>query len=122
VFGGFASKELAKRIEDSGCTFVISASCGIEPKGPVEYKPLVDGALKISKHKPSKGLLFLKRHTIKGHTPPELAPDGGKGPGGIPEFDWETEMYLTRRGVGGRSKCWECVPVASEEPAYTLCE
>lgn len=33
VFGGFASKELAKRIEDSKCKMIITSSCGLEPKG-----------------------------------------------------------------------------------------
>lgn len=112
VFGGFASKELAKRMEDSSCSFVLSASCGLEPKGPVDYKPLVDGAIKISKHKPSKGLLFLKRFGINGHSAPNLVKDGAKGPSGIPEFDWEHEMSLVRKSG---DKCWECVPVASEE-------
>lgn len=38
VFGGFASAELAKRIEDSKATVVLTASCGIEPKGVIPYK------------------------------------------------------------------------------------
>lgn len=120
VFGGFAPKELAKRIQDSGCKMVIAASCGLEPKGPVDYKPLVDEALKVSKHKPSSGLLFLRRHTIKGHTPAQCARDGGNGPAGLPEWDWEQEARLTADKVGGRSPCWECVPVASEDPIYTI--
>lgn len=38
VFGGFASAELAKRIEDSKAKVVLTASCGIEPKGVIPYK------------------------------------------------------------------------------------
>ncbi|TKY90591.1 hypothetical protein EX895_000589 [Sporisorium graminicola] len=120
VFGGFAPKELAKRIQDSGCKMVIAASCGLEPKGPVDYKPLVDEALKVSEHKPESGLLFLRRHTIKGHTPAQCASDGGNGPAGLPEWDWEIESKLTADKAGGRSPCWECVPVASEDPIYTI--
>jgi propionyl-CoA synthetase len=116
VFGGFAPKELAKRIEDSKCRFVIAASCGLEPKGPVAYKPLVDGALGHSKHKP-EGLLFLRRHTIQGHEPPVVNP---KGAAGVRELDWDEEIKLVRDGVDGRHKCWSCIPVASEEPVYTL--
>lgn len=119
VFGGFAPKELAKRVQDSKCKLVIAASCGLEPKGPVDYKPLVDDALRVSEHKPDAGLLFLKRHTIKGHNPPECVKDGASGPAGVPEWDWETECRLTERKVGGRQPCWECVPVASEDPIYS---
>jgi len=38
VFGGFASAELAKRIEDSKAKVVLTASCGMEPKGVIPYK------------------------------------------------------------------------------------
>jgi propionyl-CoA synthetase len=38
VFGGFAAAELAKRIDDSKATVVLTASCGIEPKGVIPYK------------------------------------------------------------------------------------
>lgn len=119
VFGGFAPKELAKRIQDSGCKMVIAASCGLEPKGLMDYKPLVDEALKVSEHKPEAGLLFLRRHTIKGHTPSQCAKDGGKGPAGLPEWDWEDEVELTKGKKGGREGCWDCVPVASEDPIYS---
>jgi propionyl-CoA synthetase len=38
VFGGFAPKELAKRIDDSKPKIVLTASCGIEPKRIIPYK------------------------------------------------------------------------------------
>jgi len=38
VFGGFASAELAKRIEDSKAKVILTASCGMEPKGVIPYK------------------------------------------------------------------------------------
>ncbi len=117
VFGGFAPKELAKRIQDSGCKMVIAASCGLEPKGPVDYKPLVDEALKVSEHKPSSGLLFLRRHTIKGHTPAQCARDGGNGPAGLPEWDWEQECNLTADKVAGRSPCWNASPLRVKTPS-----
>src|SRR6476659_7076121 len=52
VFGGFAAKELATRINDAKPKVVVSASCGIEIKRIVEYKPLLDKALSISRHQP----------------------------------------------------------------------
>jgi Acyl-coenzyme A synthetases/AMP-(fatty) acid ligases len=53
VFGGFASRELAKRIEDAEPKIIITASCGIEVDRIIPYKPLLDGALALCTHKPS---------------------------------------------------------------------
>ena len=54
VFGGFASNELASRIDDSKAKLLVTASCGFEPGRTVEYKPLVDEAIKQAQHKISK--------------------------------------------------------------------
>lgn len=53
VFGGFAAKELAARIDDSEPRLIISASCGLEPGRVVAYKPLLDEAISLSSKKPS---------------------------------------------------------------------
>ena len=45
VFGGFASNELAKRIDDAKPRLILSASCGIEVNRVIAYKPLLDGAI-----------------------------------------------------------------------------
>jgi len=58
VFGGFASNELASRIDDSKAKILVTASCGFEPGRTVEYKPLVDEAIKIANHKIEKMILF----------------------------------------------------------------
>ena len=47
VFGGFASKELAVRIDDATPRLIISASCGIEPSRKVPYKPLLDESIAL---------------------------------------------------------------------------
>jgi propionyl-CoA synthetase len=52
VFGGFAAKELATRIDDSTPKAIIAASCGLEPGRTVAYKPLLDGAIGMAAHKP----------------------------------------------------------------------
>ena len=52
VFGGFASKELAVRIDDAKPRAIILGSCGIEPSGIIPYKPLLDKAVEQSDHKP----------------------------------------------------------------------
>jgi len=61
VFGGFAANELASRIDDSKAKILVTASCGFEPGRTVEYKPLVDKALEIAKHKPEKLILYQRK-------------------------------------------------------------
>ncbi len=58
VFGGFASNELAIRIDDAKPVVMITASCGIEGKKVIEYKPLLDKAIDIAKHKPQKCIIY----------------------------------------------------------------
>jgi propionyl-CoA synthetase len=52
VFGGFAAKELATRINDAKPKAIVSASCGIEVKKVIKYKPLLDEAIDMADHKP----------------------------------------------------------------------
>ena len=58
VFGGFASKELATRIDDSEPKVILTASCGIETSRIVKYKPLLDEAINLAAVKPEKVLLL----------------------------------------------------------------
>jgi propionyl-CoA synthetase len=58
VFGGFAANELASRIDDSKAKLIVSASCGYEPGKTVEYKPLLNKAIDLAKHKPNKCIIF----------------------------------------------------------------
>src|SRR5438552_13149593 len=60
VFGGFASPELAARIDDAKPKVVVTASCGIEPGRLVAYKPLVDNAIDTAKHKPDGCVVYLR--------------------------------------------------------------
>ena len=57
VFGGFASGSLASRIEDASPRVVISADAGSRGGKVVEYKPLLDEAIRLSAHKPASVLL-----------------------------------------------------------------
>ncbi len=52
VFGGFASNELAVRLEDAEPKVLLTASCGIEIDKVLPYKPLVDKAIMESRWKP----------------------------------------------------------------------
>ncbi|HEV3381216.1 MAG TPA: propionyl-CoA synthetase [Trebonia sp.] len=58
VFGGFAARELALRIDDAKPKVIVAASCGIEGKRVVEYKPILDAAIGEAEHKPDKTIVF----------------------------------------------------------------
>src|SRR6476646_11068481 len=58
VFGGFAAKELATRIEDAKPKLIFSASCGLEPGRLVHYKPLLDEAINLSSIKPEACIIL----------------------------------------------------------------
>lgn len=47
VFGGFAAKELANRIDDCNPKLLIVSSCGIEPGKHIKYVPILEDALKF---------------------------------------------------------------------------
>ena len=74
VFGGFASNELASRIDDSKAKILITASCGFEPGRTVQYKPLVNGALNLANHKLNKVIFFQRKdNEVKLNAPLEIS-------------------------------------------------
>ncbi len=99
VFGGFASNELAKRIDDAKPKVVVSASCGIEPDRIVSYKPLLDEAIQLSDHQPDKCIIFQRA---------ELEADLLPGR----DVDW-------REAHNGASRA-DVVPVEATDPVYIL--
>jgi propionyl-CoA synthetase len=99
VFGGFAAPELATRIDDATPVAIIAGSCGIEPGRVVPYKPLLDEAITIAKHKPSQ-CIILQRQEYLGNMV------AGR------DVDWMDVMSA------GYSQ--ECVPLASTDPLYIL--
>ena len=99
VFGGFASAELAKRINDARPRAVIAASCGIEPATVVHYKPLLDAAIDQAAHKPDFCVIFQREQEVAALTE-------GR------DHDW----FAVQHGVAPA----ECVPVAGNHPAYIL--
>lgn len=52
VFGGFASNELAVRINDAKPKVIMSATCGIEINRIIAYMPLLNEAIELATHKP----------------------------------------------------------------------
>jgi propionyl-CoA synthetase len=103
VFGGFAAKELATRIEDARPKLMLSASCGLEPGRIVHYKPLLDEAIKLSSVKP-EACIILQR--------PQQACDLLKGR----DHDWAS----LRRAALDAGKTASCVPVLATDPLYIL--
>jgi propionyl-CoA synthetase len=99
VFGGFAPKELATRIDDAKPRLILSASCGIEVNRVVPYKPLLDQAIAFATSKPERCLILQR--------PQERAP---LVPGR--DLDWHEAC------VGAEAV--ECVPVAATDPLYIL--
>jgi propionyl-CoA synthetase len=103
VFGGFAANELAARIEDAAPRVILAASCGLEPTRVVAYKPLLDEAIRLSRHKPD-ACLVLQR--------PQCRAEMGAGR----DRDWaEAVADAAARGVSA-----ECVPVRATDPLYIL--
>jgi len=99
VFGGFAPHELAVRIEDACPKLILSASCGIEPKGPIAYKPLLDKAIELSSHKPQRCVIF-SRPQVKAELDPSR------------DMDWHDALQGVQP-VG-------CVNVYATDPLYIL--
>jgi len=69
VFGGFAAKELANRIDHAKPKLVLSASCGIGPGHIVTYKKLLDEAISLSKAKPEACIILQRPHAEAGMIP-----------------------------------------------------
>ena len=99
VFGGFASAELAVRINDSTPKVIVLASCGIEPARIVDYKPLLDGAIDVAEHKPDACIVLQRDEQ------PAMLVDGR-------DCEWQAEM--------AKATPADCVPVAATDPLYIL--
>jgi propionyl-CoA synthetase len=103
VFGGFASNELATRIDDARPKLVVTASCGIEPGRIVAYKPLLDRAIELASHKPAACLVLQREQQTC-----DLV--AGR------DFDLAELMEAARR----RNEDVACVPVAATDTLYIL--
>ncbi len=99
VFGGFAPNELAIRIDDAKPKVMISASCGIEGKKVLAYKPLLDEAIRIAAHKPEKCVIYQR---------PQVSAELAAGR----DLDWNAFVKNAAPAP--------CVPVAATDPLYIL--
>ncbi|KAL3263869.1 hypothetical protein ABHI18_001336 [Aspergillus niger] len=106
VFGGFAAKSLAQRIEAAKPRVLMTASCGIEgSKGPIAYRPLVEGAIELSHFKPEKVIVW-QRDQLRWNNPDKLAG----------QRNWQRLVKSARmRGIRA-----EPVPVKSTDGLYII--
>jgi propionyl-CoA synthetase len=101
VFGGFASVSLASRIDDATPKVIVSADAGSRGGKVTAYKPLLDEAIRLSRHKPQSVLLV-----DRGLAPMERVP--GR------DHDWKTVLG---KQEGVRVDCeW----LASTDISYTI--
>jgi len=99
VFGGFAANELAIRIDDATPKLILTASCGIEFDKTVAYKPLVDKAIALAKHKPERTIVC-QRPMLSAEMNPAR------------DLDWyecQKDAPLT-----------QCTPVRGDDPLYII--
>jgi propionyl-CoA synthetase len=98
VFGGFAAPELAARIDDARPKVILSASCGLEPTRIVEYKPLLDDALRLAHYPPNRCLILQRAQAPASMTARDV--------------DW-VEVVAAALPV-------DPVPISSTDPLYIL--
>ena len=99
VFGGFASHELASRIDDAKPKLVLSASCGIEVDRIIPYKPLLDAALDLAETDVAHCVILQR---------PQLEAELVAGRD-LDWADWETAAEDA-----------DCVTVAATDPLYII--
>jgi propionyl-CoA synthetase len=99
VFGGFAAAELATRIDDAKPVLIVSASCGLEGARVLAYKPLLDSALDLAKHRPAHVLIKQR---------PQAQADLKAGR----DVDWDDAV--------SKAEPAPCVPVDATDPLYIL--
>jgi propionyl-CoA synthetase len=99
VFGGFASHELAVRIDDAKPKVLITASAAIEGSKILEYKPMVDKAIDEAVHKVEHIVVYQREQS---HAPMKKGQD----------VDWN-ELIKD-------SEPAECVEVEATDPLYIL--
>ncbi|MFG6199339.1 propionyl-CoA synthetase [Nonomuraea sp. JJY05] len=99
VFGGFAARELAVRIDHARPKVVLSASCGVEPTRVVAYKPLLDAALEQAEHRPARCVILQR---------PQVVAELEEGR----DLDWARAVREAEPAG--------CVSVAATDPLYIL--
>lgn len=98
VFGGFAAKELAVRIDDASPKVIMTASCGVEVDRIINYKTMVDEAISLSLHKPNNCMVYQRPELVVALTKKDI--------------DWQLAV--------NKAQPADCVPVKATDPLYVL--
>ena len=98
VFGGFAAKELAVRIDDASPKVVLTATCGLEPGKVIDYQTLLQDALALTAHQPDSVLVWEREQVALSNAASFLS--------------WQQQV-VNAPAVG-------CTPVQASEPLYIL--
>ena len=99
VFGGFGAGELAARIDDARPKVIVASSCGVDASRVLPYKPLLDTAIEIARHRPAHCVILQR---------PQLVADLVAGR----DLTWDEALEGAEPA--------ECVPVAATDPLYIL--
>lgn len=134
MFGGFASDQLALRINHAQPKVIITASCGVEPTRTIPYKPLLDVALEKSDWKPQSVILYQRKG--KGLPLAELKPIEPRSDSKLPKSDQETRIgdkdseIVASSGAKTLELDWDelfaksspaqCTTVLATDPLYML--
>ena len=105
VFGGFAANELAVRIDDATPKVIVTSSGGFEPGRHVEYLPIIEKALAMS----------------KGSVETVIVHERAAVPGSVKDFDEVTSVHwLSWKEAVAAATPHAPVPVAAQDPLYIL--
>ena len=105
VFGGFAANELAVRIDDATPQVIVTSSGGFEPGRHVEYLPIIEKALDMS----------------KGSVQTVIVHERAAVPGSVKDFDEKTSVHwLSWKEAVAAATPHSPVPVAAQDPLYIL--
>ena len=106
VFGGFAARELAMRIDDAKPKVILSASCGIEVDRTVAYKPLLDQAIEHAQHAPTACIILQRSRLIA-----DLVTER--------DHDWALLRQRARAELDAGREA-NCKPLPAGHPLYIL--
>jgi len=98
VFGGFAAKELATRIDDATPKVLLTATCGIEFDQVIPYLPLVNQACAMAKHKLNRRIILQRDQQIE--------------PLNSDDLDWQEAV--------SRALPAQYLPLPADHPLYIL--
>jgi propionyl-CoA synthetase len=105
VFGGFAANELAVRIDDATPKVIVTSSGGFEPGRHVEYLPIIEKALEMS----------------KGSVETVIVHERAAVPGSVKDFDEKTSVHwLSWKEAVAAATPHAPVSVAAQDPLYIL--